>query len=303
MAGVGRLVQIDLDAAGEGAGYERALADGRLWCDRATDATARAAPRPGPPLDHRPEDDGWRAVYSGPGELEGGRRELATARAADGRWRIRFDDGDEYQVESGPAGARILRGRCGTGPPPDRAVERALGAPLALALAEGGIWLLHAAAIERDGRAVALVGASGAGKSTLAAAAPAVGARRVADDQLPVRGGEAPRALPRFPQLKLAGRDGDSAPPAELELAACAVLARDAAAARPRLERLDAAPGTLALVRATVAAKLFDDELLARHIRSCAEIARAAPVARFVHPPGLDLVEAALDWLLEEAIR
>jgi hypothetical protein len=47
--------------------------------------------------------------------------------------------------------------------------------------------VFHASVLERDGRAVALVGASGAGKSTLAAGLVQRGHRYVADDVLAVR--------------------------------------------------------------------------------------------------------------------
>jgi hypothetical protein len=58
------------------------------------------------------------------------------------------------------------------------------GGVLAHAVASERRLLLHASAVELDGRVLAIGGASGAGKSTLAAAACAAGASLVADDAL-----------------------------------------------------------------------------------------------------------------------
>jgi hypothetical protein len=67
-----------------------------------------------------------------------------------------------------------------------------VGNLLATVLALRGETVLHASAVEQDGRAVAFVAHSGMGKSTLAALACACGARFVSDDVLrfaPNRGG------------------------------------------------------------------------------------------------------------------
>jgi hypothetical protein len=60
------------------------------------------------------------------------------------------------------------------------------GSVLAHAATAEGLLVLHASAVEVDGRALAIVGAPGAGKSTLAALLCAAGARLVADDALRV---------------------------------------------------------------------------------------------------------------------
>ncbi len=64
--------------------------------------------------------------------------------------------------------------------PPELLAEVLLGPLLALALAQRGVFLLHAGGCEVDGDAFLFLGESGAGKSTLAAR---LGAPRLADDQ------------------------------------------------------------------------------------------------------------------------
>jgi hypothetical protein len=58
------------------------------------------------------------------------------------------------------------------------------GLVLAVTLSIRGEALLHASAVERGGKALAIVGRSGAGKSTLAGMMCAAGGRLVSDDQL-----------------------------------------------------------------------------------------------------------------------
>jgi hypothetical protein len=61
-----------------------------------------------------------------------------------------------------------------------------MGGVLASVITLRGHCILHASAVERDGHAIAIIGASGMGKSTLAALMCAAGARLVTDDALRV---------------------------------------------------------------------------------------------------------------------
>lgn len=165
--------------------------------------------------------------------------------------------------------------------------EAVLGPALILALALRDVWCLHASAMAADGGVVAFVGESGAGKSTLARELPALGAlpyRRIADDVLPValEAGRA-RVLPRFPQLKCPpdAQPGLAAPPS-LPLAAVYVLGPEEA--EVAAEPLGSGAAALALVRHTVAARLFTPELLARHMDFCAAVAGHVPVRRLRYP-------------------
>ena len=167
--------------------------------------------------------------------------------------------------------------------------ETLLGPPMALALALQGVWCLHASAVTVDGQVIAFAGESGNGKSTLAAylnAAEEGGWRRLADDTLPVSlGPNGLVALPHFPQHKLpeAGQYPVNAP-THLSLAAVYVLAPPGGADAVSLRRLDPRQAMQALIRHTVAARLFDKSLLAAHLDFCAETAARIPVWRLAYP-------------------
>jgi hypothetical protein len=184
-------------------------------------------------------------------------------------------------------------------------VGRALGPPLAIALAARGIHLLHASAVRTTRGVVAFCAESGEGKSTLAAAAahhPDLGLARVADDQLPVRLGERPEALPHFPQLKLPVAEWyRAAEPPVLPLVALVGLsppppvAAGDAAPRAELTRLEPAAVALMLARATVAARLFDADLLAEHFDACGRTAAGGLAGyRLCYPRRFDHLRSAL---------
>lgn len=161
-----------------------------------------------------------------------------------------------------------------------------LGPALSLALALQGVFCLHAAAVEVEGRIVAFVGDSGAGKSTLAALLSGGAWRLAADDILPVeRSAGEYLALPRFPQLKIAPAEQPS-PSLPESLPLAAVYRLDA---RERGERVEIQPigwpaATLLLVRQTVASRLFDRSLLQRQFDACALLARDFPVRSLAYP-------------------
>ena len=168
--------------------------------------------------------------------------------------------------------------------------EALLGAPLVLALALQEVWCLHASALSVDDQVVAFAGESGNGKSTLAAYlndAGQGGWRRVADDALPVSlEADGVVALPHFPQLKLT--DVEQYPvnaPSRLPLAAVYVIGPQTAGQDSvSLQRLGQRQAMQALVRHTVAARLFDRPLLAAHLDFCAKAAARIPVWRLEYP-------------------
>ena len=182
--------------------------------------------------------------------------------------------------------------------------EAIVGPCLILALALQGTWCLHASAVLSGGRLVAIVGESGLGKSTLAAFLDAQGSpwRRVADDILPFAlRHDGLTALPRFPQLKLSpDRQPSIGMPERMPLEAIYVLAPADVAAAPDLRPLTKQEVALALVRHTVAARLFDRDLLAHHLDVCSQAAGLVPVRRLLYPHRLDLLADVAQLLAED---
>lgn len=160
------------------------------------------------------------------------------------------------------------------------AMDLVVGPALILALAARGVFCLHASAVAVGGRCRLFLGASGVGKSTLVAGLP-TGARRLADDIVPLTCGPPPRAVPAFPQPKLAAAEQ---PVGVGALALDGLIVLDAAppAGNTLIERsvLGTADATLALAHHSVGARLFGPLLLERHIDLCAVLAGAGPVTR-----------------------
>jgi hypothetical protein len=181
------------------------------------------------------------------------------------------------------------------GPPPPELAELLLGAPLLLALALRGTFCLHGSAVLAPEGVVAFLGESGAGKSTLARELVRCGMERIADDLLLVRSGSPPVAIPRFPQPRLAPSEQPAAAPLEAPLAAIYLLGGHAD--RAQGERLASVAAALALARHTVAARLFDQDLLERHLAFAASLAAAAPVRHLRYPwrpGGVEIVAATI---------
>jgi hypothetical protein len=186
--------------------------------------------------------------------------------------------------------------------------EALFGPALILYLALCDTWCLHASAVTRHGRAIAFMGDSGRGKSTLAAfLADEIdgGWQRIADDILPITAGPAGvTASPHFPQLKLPLKARPSPDlPAQIPLAAIYLLERptpeDDNQAAVRIEPLSRYQATIALIGHTVAARLFDKTLLARHTHFCADA--AVPVHRLTYPHRYDLLPQIAALIAEES--
>ena len=283
-------------AAASGSGFVQSLAGETVWCDQPLTHDAV----PAPPLPSRPDRSGelWEPVYDGPGLLAGSVERIRSWMAPSGAFRVDHDDGERFEIE--PGGTLIVRHARGGGAARN---ERLLGAPLAVALAMRGTYLLHASAVVmRSGDVVAFTAESGGGKSTLAAHAARLPDRalsRIADDQLPVRLAPVPQALPRFPQPKLSNAEQYSSeePPA-LRLGSLIAIEVKNDLAAPQLRRATASEALRILVGATVAAKLFDGTLLARHFAACAAAAPNLTVARLQIPFGLERIEESLRLVL-----
>jgi len=301
-------IELRLTGDGAGEGWLQPLAGGLLWCDQLVGREASRAQAPLGEIERNTSD--FVLVYDGPGLVAGGVQRIRSLVAADGTRKVEFEDGETFLIAA--AGDRIVRVVAAPeGTPPRQTLERALGAPMALALAVRGVFLLHASALAGRRGVVAICGESGTGKSTLAAATASlreVGLSRVADDQLPVALGPRPTVLPHFPQLKLPPEDWYSPrAPAVLPLLMVMEAQRstpDGGSAPPvTIELLRASQACLLLAGATVAARLFDQQLLTRHLASCAAASESLQVGRLRYASGVDRLREPLAALTASLAR
>lgn len=296
-------IMLVLDGQDDSPGWLQPLAGGHLWCDR--NLGLGGVPASPPPVPRLAPPSHELLVYDGPGLVDGGLQRIRSFIDANGARRVEMADGESFRITA--TGDRIERIALPDRPPAERTVERALGAPLALALAAQGIFVLHASGLVGPRGVAALTTVSGGGKSTLAAAAsrqPGLALTRVADDLLPVELSPVPLALPHFPQLKLptsAGYPPDASATLPLALLAEIVHAPQQAGRRdpegPHGERLDPTGACLAVVRATVASRLFDRDLLASHFAASAAASKRLEVWRLRYASGLDRLGEPLVWL------
>ena len=167
--------------------------------------------------------------------------------------------------------------------------ELLLGPGLVVALAARGILCLHASAVTASRGAVAFVGESGRGKSTLAARLQRHGFGRLADDVLPLEVADAAAPVrPAFPQLKLPadGQPGAVAPE-RLRLQAIYLLPtalEEVVGGGVEIAPLAPGEALAALLRHTVATRLFTADLLRAHLGACGALAERVPVRRLRLP-------------------
>lgn len=267
-----------------------------LAADEPLDSLAPCAPPPDfPPIQPVTLRLGEaRLVHQGPGWIANAWRAVSAWWNAAG-CRLHIEDVGEFWVAADGHAFAVLRRADAA----DRsAIEEALlGPSLILTLALNGVWCLHASAVSRNGAVIAIAGESGQGKSTLAAfldADPGARWRRIADDILPVRlSPRGPVALPRFPQLKLPAPAQYPADAGEhLPLEAILTLdPQDSDAPDPiTVSPLPGGALTQALIRHTVASRLFSPELLRAHLAFCATLAHRSQGHRLCYPKRLTVL-------------
>ncbi len=243
-------------------------------------------------------------TYSGPGWIGNRWRDVVCRRMSSG-YRISIDGIGAFTVASD--GQRVTQVESSDACTGVMLLEAALGPPFILALALQGKFCLHAGAALSGEKLVAFVGESGFGKSTLARtfiAESRTVSRRICDDILPVAlGQDSLLALPHFPQLKLpADQQPPLHAPASLPLHTVYVLDKNPPQGENNvdLHRLTRAEATMALVQHTVAARLFDKELLARHLTFCAEAAARIKVRRLSYPRSFDMLPAVREAIMAD---
>lgn len=233
-------------------------------------------------------------VYGGPGELGGVSYDVECRRTGPD-FLISVKGAATLRVSAD--GASIERLQAHTAPT-SLDVEVALGPGLLLALALNGVFCLHAGAVLVSGRIMAFVGASGAGKSTLSRELPRLDAsiERAADDILPFSAGaQGAEARPSFPQPRLSPTEQyGTGRPERIPIEAVYVLG-EPTGGEVRLEPLSRREAALALVKHTMAARLFDEALTAQHLELCATLARGARIARLSYPRTLSALPRVLE--------
>jgi hypothetical protein len=200
-----------------------------------------------------------------------------------------------------------------------------LGTGVPMLLHERNHLILHASAVEIDGKAIAFLGACGGGKSTMAAALHALGYNIVADDVLCVdfRGETHPLILPGFPFLKLHHesaailadrvkslprvhsmdprfiyRQSEGFSFAPIPLGGIYLLDRDE---EIRVEPMTPKEGFQKLLSHSHAFGLIKDTFNeAQHFQQCAEVASTVPVRRLKRDLALSTIAKVTDALLQD---
>ncbi|TGT73339.1 MULTISPECIES: serine kinase [unclassified Mesorhizobium] len=198
-----------------------------------------------------------------------------------------------------------------------------LGPVMALALHQRGLLVLHASAIEVDGKSVIFKGDKGAGKSTTAGAMIRAGHRLLTDDvvALDLSDPGRPIILPGFPQLKLAAdaagairleraevrpqvhpqidkaqhrlRDGFA--PEAVPVSRIYVLERGVRAATSPMSGAAALPAIIKFSYITrFGRQALPGDFAALHLRQSAQIAGRIGVSRLEVPAGLDQIDEAV---------
>ncbi|MDY7092500.1 MAG: hypothetical protein SX243_05940 [Acidobacteriota bacterium] len=227
-------------------------------------------------------------VFDGKGLLARGSRRVRCT-VSSGEHRVEVRGCGSLELSSS---GRELRYRLEPGAGDEIRAELLLGPGLILALALRDVFCLHASAVASDGRGAVFAGDSGRGKSTLAARLGGLpGITPVADDVLPVSAA-AGEALPWFPQLKLSpqAQFGVAQPP-RLPLGALFLLAGGPHCRTVEVCRLSPRLGGEALLRHTIAARLFSPPLLARHFEYLFSFAQRLPIFTLRYPWRSDALE------------
>lgn len=301
-------VAVDSDA-----GYWYTVAGHRLVADLpipALQSFAQPSPPPQEPI--RLSTDGFllpgemQPIYQGSLWIAHAWRSITCHRHAQG-FRLEVEGIGVFAVAA--TGQAVICREVVPGASPDAVSEAAIGPALILALALQQTWTLHAGAVVLDGTGVAFVGDSGAGKSTLAhyldgdTESPF---HRIADDILPFAlAGRSLVCLPHFPQLKLPhDKQPGARMPQQVPLRALYTLdsIKDSLNAGPTVavETQNPRGAALALVRHTVATRLFDRKLLAHHLMFCTQAGPLLPVRRLIYPRRFDALPAVRDLLLTD---
>ncbi|HVN75236.1 MAG TPA: hypothetical protein VMT19_02895 [Thermoanaerobaculaceae bacterium] len=246
-------------------------------------ADVPALPEPAPPKAAATLAD---ETYRGPAWLCGSTREVVCSVTTCG-YELTVAGVGEFSVAAD--GSCVDCTASALDPADPALAEAVLGPALTLALALRGTFCLHASAVLSTAGVLLFLGPSGSGKSTVAAGIAGGDPRFtcLTDDVTPLApSADGVEVRPRFPQLKLPDerQPASNAPHAVALRAAYLLGVPDAASSRAvSVEALDPARGLAALVRHTVAVRLFSRDLLAAYLEALAA-APALPVRVLRYP-------------------
>ncbi len=224
-----------------------------------------------PARNDRPDGEGTRLIYRGPGFFGGGYRNVICERSPTG-FLLRAEARSGFHISND--GHEIHRTDAS-----DWAFDRdvLLGPVMTLSLALQGLFTLHLSAIAVSGRAVCFLGSSGAGKSTAARylEEQCPGVVRVVDDTAPFLVDQELRLIGGLPQPKMprTGEGGMEPPPSGVSVLLWLDDANDEMAGIRKLSRGET---SRRLAASSIGVRLFDPPLLAEHFRFCARAARCA---------------------------
>ena len=264
------------------------------------DELAELTDSPAQPLSH----DGQTLIHQGQGWLSNAWRPVASWRTPYG-YRLDVDGIGSFAIRAD--GAQICELAADEGVSAHERDEVVLGPGLIVAMALQGQWALHASAVLWSDGAIAFLGESGAGKSTLARYLhDQAGGRcvRIADDILlaePRDGGV--DALPRYLQLKLPVEQWPSAKlPTRIPLRVAYVVDSQRPDSRTvSITHLNGRQASLSLLRHTVAARLFGNELLEKHVNFCAKAVETLPVRLITYPLDFGVLPQVRDAIMDDA--
>ena len=212
---------------------------------------------------------------------------------------LKVEDCGEYFIA--PHGETV--GWSGWQPDRDlRKIDREiiLGPVIVLALALRNIWSLHASAVMYNGNVVVFLGESGQGKSTLTTyLAQNAGWQLVADDILPVKIDEnGVSVLPHFPQLKLPiNAQPGVGLPESLPLKYICVLTHAEPSQMPELQTLSTAQTVQSLLGHIAGTRMFNAELLTKHLKFSTQAGKQIPAYRLIHPHRRDTLPLIREFL------
>jgi hypothetical protein len=181
-------------------------------------------------------------------------------------------------------------------------LEVVTGPAMMLMLAHRGIYSLHAGCVKTPYGNIALIAESGAGKSTLSTHVDHNWSQ-LADDILPLdivvteESSKHRFNLCRYPQLKLpnARTQEQIRSGAQLDLL---IRLRAEPAAKIEFMPMPKTAALLEVIRHTVAARLFDNQMMRQHVRFAKRLVKTTPVVELAYPRNIEQLPALREHVL-----